>query len=375
MKQKSSSADTKNIIALMMVRGLGIKTVSKLIEAARSTEEIFFYKASDLREITGRSLDISADLSSIREGTEFLEEMRFIEREGIRAISLLDEDYPDLLRHINDPPPVLFVKGSLPEIDTCAIAVVGSRRCSVYGINMSEKISYSLAEKGITVVSGMARGIDTAAHRGALKAKGMTVAVLGSGFSNIYPPESECLAGQISDYGAVITEYTSKVEPLKANFPRRNRIISGLSRGVVVVEAGHKSGAMITAGIALDQGREVFAVPGRVDTVFSKGTNYLIQNGAKLVADIEDILEELGPFEPLDGGVKKKTGVREDRTYKFNTDKERRVFEILSENRDCMHIDDICEKSGIEYAGLSEILLKMECCGALRSTAGKNFIL
>jgi DNA processing protein len=323
-----------------------------------------------LCDVIGRKVDISSELSGIRESAEFVKEMRFIATEGIKAVSLLDDNYPELLKNIYDPPPVLFVKGNLEDLNRDSIAVVGSRRCSFYGINMSEQISYSLAGKNFAVVSGMARGIDTAAHRGALRAGGGTIAVMGSGFSRIYPPEAVPLYGDISKKGAVITEYTSEVEPLRRNFPRRNRIISGLCHGVVVVEAGHKSGAMITANLALDQGREVFAFPGRADTVYSKGTNFLIQNGAKLIMTIDDILEELGPVRP----VKTKNRTK-DMKNSFDTEHENRIFHILSAERNCLHIDDIYEKSDMEYARLSEILLKMECSGVVKSIPGKKFIL
>ena len=365
--------DTQNIIALTMVPGLGPKSILRLIKHTSGTGELFLLGKEKLSKISGRNIEMGSKVFSIRQSKEFIDELRFISEEGIRAISILDADYPELLKNIYDPPPVIFVKGSLKDLNRKTIAVVGSRRCSFYGMNMSKKLAYDLAQEGITVVSGLARGIDTAAHKGTLKAKGETIAVLGHGFRKIYPPEAGPLMHEICEVGAVITEYTSKVEPLKGNFPRRNRIISGLSHGVVVVEAGHKSGAMITANIALEQGREVFAVPGRADTAGSKGANYLIQNGAKLVMGIDDITEELGPIEKKND-IKQKN-VYESNENKFPTDPENKIFNILSGENICLHIDDIAEKSEMQYSELSEFLLKMECSGAIRALAGRRFIL
>jgi DNA processing protein len=211
----------------------------------------------------------------------------------IRIIHLRDEKYPEALKNIYSPPRELFYKGDLLKEDSNCVAIVGSRKCSLYGLQMAEKIAFELASRGITVVSGMAKGVDQAAHRGALKAKGRTIAVMGSGFNHIYPSGSEALAQEILESGAVITEYTADTRPLRMNFPKRNRIISGLSKGVVVVEAAEKSGSLITVDFALNQGRDVFAVPGRVDSPVSRGTNLLIQNGAKAVMNVDDILNEL----------------------------------------------------------------------------------
>jgi len=211
----------------------------------------------------------------------------------IKALHLEDEKYPEALKNIYSPPRELFYKGDLLKEDSNAVAIVGSRKCSLYGMQVAEKIAFELATRGITVVSGMAKGIDQAAHRGALKAKGRTIAVMGSGFNHIYPAGSEKLAQEIAESGAVITEYSANTKPLRMNFPKRNRIISGLSNGIVVVEAAEKSGSLITVDFALDQGKDVFAVPGRIDSAVSRGTNLLIQNGAKMVVNIDDILSEL----------------------------------------------------------------------------------
>lgn len=211
----------------------------------------------------------------------------------IKKISINDAEYPGILKKIHSPPKVLYINGSFKEEDDFAVAIVGSRRASRYGIEMSEKLGYDLALRGITVVSGMARGIDSAAHRGALKANGRTIAVMGSGHGHIYPAENKDLYKKIAESGAVISEFEDDVSPLPRNFPIRNRIISGLTLGIVVVEAAKNSGALITADFAIEQGREVFSVPGKISSLTSEGTHELIKDGAKLVASAEDIMEEL----------------------------------------------------------------------------------
>lgn len=219
---------------------------------------------------------------------------KFLSDKGeIAEVRLGDDSYPERLSQIYDPPSVLYYKGSFFAEDLNAVAIVGSRKCSSYGLKMAAEIARGLASRGITVVSGLARGIDIQAHKAAIASGGRTIAVMGSGFAHIYPPEAKSLVGDIISCGAVITEYDYGVKPLKWNFPKRNRIISGMSIGVVVVEAEEKSGALITADFALEENREVFAVPGRADLDTSKGTNALIQSGAKLVTRAEDVLDEI----------------------------------------------------------------------------------
>ena len=279
----------RDIIALSMVPGLGARRIALLLSETKDTEDIFTMSGARLKEVTGRDL---AKPGLARNYCEVEREADYVESKKINVTSLADEDYPLSLRDIYDPPPILFYRGCFDKYRP-AVAIVGSRRCTAYGLQMAESLAYDLAVRGVTVVSGMARGIDQAAHRGALNAGGRTIAVMGSGFSHIYPPGSEQLAEEIAENGAVMTEFLSDVRPERFNFPRRNRIISGLSDGVVVVEAARKSGAMITVDYALDQGKDVFAVPGRADLMASSGTNKLIQSGAKLVTRAEDIIDEL----------------------------------------------------------------------------------
>lgn len=297
----------------------------------------------------------------------------------IRKITPNDAEYPKNLRNIHTPPKQLYVNGTLLEQDAVAVALVGSRRASMYGLEMSEKFGYELALRGVTVVSGMARGVDSAAHRGALKAKGRTIAVMGSGHNNIYPSENKELYSQIAKTGAVVTEFADDMPPLPQHFPARNRIISGLSLGIVVIEAAKNSGALITAGFAAEQGREVFALPGRISSSTSSGTNELIKDGARLVQSVDDILEELSIREvgPASGDESTSRDVRiakMTKAYINNslTDDERKIYQELSD--DPLHIDDILAKTGLGQAKASKVLLNLQLKQLIREIPGKQFV-
>jgi len=361
----------RDIIALNMISGLGPRSIKAILEEVRDTEDVFRMSGSRLNRIAGRRFDGSEKVKSIRDSREYSGELAYIEKEGIHPVCYMDEQYPGSLKNIYDPPPVLFCKGDLSRNDANAVAIVGSRRCSLYGLQMAERLAFDLAERGITVISGMARGIDSAAHKGALKAGGRTIAVMGSGFRHVYPPEAGKLVRAISENGAVLTEHSSDVLPHRGNFPRRNRIISGLAKGVVVVEAARRSGAMITVNLALEQGKEVFAVPGRVDLYASNGTNLLIQNGAKLVMSVDDILEELNMLSPTkpDG----KTADKKSPDMLEIGEKERGVLEILEKDAP-IHIDLLSDRTEIRPETLSEILLRLEIKGFVKTLAGRNYI-
>ena len=290
----------------------------------------------------------------------------------VRKIKKSNKEYPATLKNIYFPPEELFVNGSISPSDNNAVAVVGTRRATYYGLESAEKIAYELALRGITVISGMARGIDSAAHRGALKAGGRTIAVMGSGHNYIYPRENRKLYDDIVKSGAVISEFPPGMPPLKANFPRRNRIISGMSKGVVVVEAPEKSGAMITVDFALEQGKEVFAVPGNVNSAKSSGTNSLIKEGAKLAVDVRDILEELKGF--LDAGEIDRAvsgGKTAALRPKLESD-EKIIFGVL--NEEPKNIDEITEITNLPASRVSKALLKMELKKVVRAVPGENFI-
>lgn len=297
----------------------------------------------------------------------------------IRTISINKAEYPEILKNIHTPPKVLYVNGSFTEEDKNAVGIVGSRRATPYGLQMAEKLAYELATRGITIISGMARGIDTAAHRGALKAKGRTIAVMGSGHGHIYPPENKDLYKEIAQSGAVITEFEKDMEPLPQNFPIRNRIISGLSLGLVVVEAARNSGALITADFALEQDREIFAVPGKISSATSNGTNDLIKQGAKLVQTADDILEELEtltlePVSGYEGQLKTGQISKKTKAYIYNslTDDERKIYKVLSDEP--LYIDDVVKLSKIGLGNISRVLLKLEMKKLVKELPGKQFV-
>ena len=297
----------------------------------------------------------------------------------IRKITIDDAEYPKNLRNIHTPPKQLYVNGTLLEQDEMAVAIVGSRRATPYGLETAEKLGFELAARGVTVVSGMAIGIDSAAHRGALKAKGRTIAVMGSGHNIIYPPQNEKLYEEIAKTGAVVTEYEADDEPFPGHFPARNRIISGLSLGVVVVEAAKDSGALITANFAAEQGRTVFAVPGKVSSATSSGTNELIRDGACLIQSVDDILQELSiaEIEPASGKEKDKLDGRislQTKAYIYNslTDDERKIYKNLSDEP--IYVDEILEKAGMEHARASKVLLNLELKKLIVQLPGKQFM-
>ena len=298
---------------------------------------------------------------------------------SIRKITLNDAEYPKNLCNIHTPPKQLYINGTLLESDEMAVAIVGSRRASVYGIETAEKLGFELAARGITVVSGMALGIDSAAHRGALKAKGRTIAVMGGGHNQIYPPQNKKLYEEIAKTGAVVTEYEDDKPPIPQQFPARNRIISGLSLGVVVVEAAKNSGALITANFAAEQGRTVFAVPGKVSSTTSSGTNELIKDGACLIQSVDDILDELSitEMEPALSGEKEnidKSIAQKTKAYIYNslTDDERKIYKNLSDEP--MHVDEILDKAEMDHAKASKVLLNLELKKLITQLPGKQFV-
>lgn len=291
----------------------------------------------------------------------------------IKTIKKDSKDYPEGLKHIFRPPGELFINGEILLSDFNAIAIVGTRLPTYYGLRQCEKLSYDLAIRGITVVSGMARGIDTAAHKGAMKAGGRTIAVLGSGHNHIYPPENRKLYNEIIRNGAVISQFPPDTLPLRPHFPMRNRIISGLSKGIVVIEAPQKSGALITADFALEQGREVFAMPGNINSVKSSGTNRLIKEGAKLLESVSDILEELKYVLNVDSV---KSDVSERRLSPTDissiSSDEKRIFRILSDKP--RFIDEISNVAEFSAARTSKVLLGLELKRLIKALPGKNFV-
>jgi len=370
-------------LTLALIPELGPRSLWKLYRAMGSPEAVIRASEKELLDkasIKPRTARAIAGKQTIRTPKEEWE--RLVDS-GISFITWDDKEYPAPLRHIPDPPLFLFAKGSYRPEHTIAFAIVGTRNASVKGILFAEKLASDLAALGITVVSGLAIGIDSAAHRGALKVGGQTIAVMGSGLDVPYPRANRDLIERIAGSGVVFSEYPLGTPPEKWRFPMRNRIVSGLSMGVVVVEAGVKSGALITARMALDQGREVFAVPGDVSDDRYAGTNKLIKDGAKLVEDIKDILEEY-PFLQTLTRSKVKIGKRplagkEDERRTFRSDDpgtaesaESRILQALGSEP--QHIDRICERTGLSCGTVLSILTMLELKGLVRQLPGKYFI-
>jgi DNA processing protein len=342
---------------------VGNVTFLRLIAHFGTPERALKASAGELSAVKGVNRAAAASLLS-HDYRPFAEaECDRLANSGATVVDLLSERYPRLLLEIPDPPPYLYLMGELNGSET-AVAIVGSRRASQYGLCTATRLAHDLAARGVTVVSGMARGIDTAAHWGALKGGGRSIAVLGCGIDVVYPPENGALHQALAKGGAVITEFPMGTGPLAENFPRRNRIISALSRGVVVVEAGEASGSLITAHCALEQGREVFAVPGNVTCSGSRGVNGLIKQGAKLVERVEDILEELSIEQPA--------GPVPEAPPRFSlTPQEAELYALIC--RGPLQIDDIIVQSALTAGEVSATLLRLELKGAIMQLPGKHF--
>jgi len=325
-------------------------------------------------EAIGKSLGIKEDRArDLIEKIRRIDVDKEIEEIGIRGIKIvtyMDSTYPSCLKAIFDPPLVLYILGKFPFPDKNNLAIVGSRQATLYGRLMANSLAKEIAGFGVSIVSGMARGIDTAAHRGALEGGGWTIAVLGSGLDIVYPAENAWLMKEIVASGTVISEFPLGTRPLRQNFPRRNRIIAGLSMGVVVIEATRRSGALITTEYALENGREVFAVPGRIDSRYSEGTNSLIKQGAKLVTNVRDILEEFSHISPLDEEPSNKKGEKNLRVTLEGD--ELRVFEFL--DFEPRHIEAIIHDLGIPVQRVVTALTGLEIKELARQLQGKMFI-
>jgi len=369
----------KEWISLNMTPQIGPRAATKLLEKFGSAENVFHARRHELEALRLKPESIESILK--REFHEKAEEESARVREiGGDVLILDDGSYPYLLREIADPPITLYVKGDWQTcFDAPCVAVVGSRRCSTYGENASEMLSRDLATNGVCVVSGLARGIDTAAHRGAIAAKGKTIAVLGTGIDGVYPKENAKLFNQILDAGgAVVSQFPLGTPPLRDNFPYRNRIISGLSLGVLLVEASERSGSLITARLAMEQNREVLAVPGNITSKNSFGTNYLIKSGAKLVQQWQDVVSEL-PAEiaaallpPKIDGEKAKENPQPELVPAGLDENERRIWQRLSAD-EATHIDNLLEESELSFGDLSAALLGLEMRELIRTLPGKNY--
>jgi DNA processing protein len=358
-------SDLKYWLGFNLVKGIGPAKVQALLDYFGSPANA--WQASELQlQKVGLDQRTIKTFFETRAQLDLDQCLAQVQAAGIHLITWESPDYPSYLREIPAPPPLLYLQGELQEIDRWAVAVVGTRRLTSYGRQVTRDLVSGLVRNHVTIVSGLARGIDAVAHKTALESGGRTIAVLGSGLDSVYPSEHQSLAGQIiGGQGAVISEYGLGVQPEAQNFPPRNRIISGLSLGVVVVEAGEKSGALITANFALEQNREVFAVPGDINRLVSKGTNRLIQEGAKLVTRVEDILEELNLRM-----VVEHTAVQ---LALPETSEEALLMSHLSGQP--VHVDELSRMTGLSSSLLSSTLTLMELKGMVQQVGGMNYVL
>ena len=366
---KLAETDLVRWVALSRVPGLGCVSFKKLAGHLEDPTAALLAPVAALTEIQGLDENVIDGLRNFSAWDEAEKEIIRAEKAGVKIVPFTDSMYPARLRMIPDPPPLLYLKGEIRGEDQKAVAVVGSRSTSDYGRRVARDLCRGLASLGFTVVSGMARGIDGTAHETSLNAGGRTIAVLGSGVDRVYPAEHDKLYHRIIDNGAVISEFPIGTRPLAFNFPARNRLISGLSLGVVVVEATEKSGSLITAALALEQGREVFAVPGEVGASRSRGAHRLIRQGAKLVETVDDIMEEIAPQLVVRGG---KAGSAPKRTLPQNLSAELQTIFNLFEERP-LQIDEVIESSGYSPSRVSEILLELELQGYVRQLPGKRY--
>jgi DNA processing protein len=359
-----SPEEAKYWVAFSLVPGVGTKRYQAMLARFGSLAEAWRATRSELKE-AGLDQRTARAIADERVNIEPDAEWEKLEAAGVRALTWNDAAYPARLKEIFDSPPVLYVKGELAPQDDLSVAVVGTRRPTPYGRQVAEEMSYQLAGSRITVVSGLARGIDGIAHRAAMQAGGRTLAVLACGLDLVYPPEHRKLAAEIIEQGALISEQPLGVQPRGDFFPRRNRILSGISLGVLVIEGDLKSGALITVDFANDQGREVFAIPGSIFSTQSRGTNVKIQRGeAKLVLQVDDILEELNL----------QTAPQQIEMIELNppTDTEAQLLRHIS--REPVHIDEVCRESGLPVSTVSSLLAMMELKGLVREIGSKAYV-
>ena len=351
-------------LGLKTVPGVGNRLFLNLIQHLGEPERVFSASKRELLQVEGVNDRLASVIQGYKIPRQVQEDLTLTQKNGVRIITFLDPDYPTLLRHIHDPPPVLYVRGTVHP-DSLNIAIVGSRNATTYGRTVTERLSEGLARRGFTVVSGMARGIDAAAHTGTLTARGKTIAVLGCGLGTVYPAENKSLFYRIAERGAVISEFPFLTPPEAHNFPVRNRIISGLSLGTVIVEATHRSGSLITARLAAEQGREVFAVPGSITSFKSMGTHRLIKEGAKLVEHVDDIVQELNILQP-----RPSVATREKSAISL-TPEEKKIIDELSPYP--VHIDKLVRHLSLSAAKVSSLLLQLELKGLVTQSPGKLF--
>src|SRR6266480_22168 len=359
------------LVALNMIEHVGPVRVRQLLEHFGDAPSILRASKPHLLHVRGIGEETAEAIGSWEKSVDLSGELKRIQEFGCHILAQTDKEYPDLLRQIYDPPIVLYVKGRLTAKDKNAIAMVGSRRTTHYGLETARKLAYQLAYLGVTLVSGGARGIDTASHQGALSAKGRTITVLGNGINIVFPPENAELFERIAANGAVMTQFPFNRKADKQSFPIRNRIVAGMTLGTAVIEANLTSGALITAGMAIDNGRQLFAVPGRIDSPQSKGCHDLIKKGAKLCEGAEDILSE---FEYLFPSSNRPPSSVESGTLPALSlsENEQKIHDVLS--REELAMDDVIRRSGLPASAASVALLSLEMKRLVRQLPGKLFV-
>lgn len=354
------------ILNLLQVPGMGPHRVRLLVNHFPREEKFESLSTTDLCQIDGFDIKLAKSIKQYFKSGFGEQQIEGLGKLKTSIVSFWDDEYPQLLKKIYDPPVLLYIKGKPLETAMDGVAVVGTRRVTEYGRTVTKRLSSGLAGKGITIVSGLARGVDTEAHKAAVEVGGKTIAVFGSGIDFIYPAENRKLADKILDHGSLISEFPLGTQPDAGNFPQRNRIISGLSHATVVIEAGHRSGAILTALNAVDQNRDLFAAPGRITDQQSKGCNRLIRNGAVPVKDADQIINHIQPrcFHPLEP--------RQEIIELDISSEERNILNVLS--NDPTHIDDLSQLMDMGVSKLLTKLLEMELKGLVRQLAGKQFI-
>ena len=360
---------TEACIALNILPTMGPVRLRNLLAVFGTPEQVLSAKRDQLRKVEGVGNEVADQISNWESIVDLPAELERIRDFGARVITQNSPEYPKSLREIHSPPIVLYVWGEIQLRDHHAIAVIGARRTTHYGMESAKKLSYQIAYAGLTVISGLARGIDTAAHQGAIAAKGRTIAVIGSGLMEIYPPENRALAEKIHNgNGAVVSEFSMEIQPDRQTFPMRNRIISGWSHGILVVEAGLNSGALITAAQAVEQGRSVYAVPGHINAPSAMGSNRLIQQGAKLVMSATDILDDLEVLLPE---AKPSPDAAARPLPELSSD-ERRVYDAIEAAE--TPIDQIAAKCDLPSGTVSSTLLRLELKRLVKQLPGKYFV-
>ena len=352
-----------------MLPTMGPFRLRRLLEVFKSPENVLAAKRDQLRKVEGIGNEVADQISGWESIVDLGAELARIEEFGANVITQESPSYPESLRQIHSPPIVLYVWGEIQPRDHHAIGVIGARRTTHYGMESAKKLSYQLAYAGLTIISGLARGIDTAAHHGAIAAKGRTIAVIGSGLLDIYPPENRALAEKIRNgNGAVVSEFSMEIKPDRQTFPMRNRIISGWSHGILVVEAGLNSGALITATQAIEQGRSVYAVPGHINAPSAMGSNRLIQQGAKLVMSASDVLDDLEILVP----EAKPAPEAAARPLPELSTEERRVYDAIDAAE--TPIDQIAARCDLPSGTVSSTLLRLELKRLVKQLPGKYFV-